>query len=435
MTAMTEFDRRLGSWLEDGPQTIPDWLVEQALEEAHATAQLSAGLRPPWLRRRRGLAAGRLVPATAGALGTLAVLSAFILGLTFAVFVGVERPSPTPGPSQSSSPGPPSTVAPRPVGGLEAVDVLPGETPDYYVLVGLASTGDAVWTAVVTGQFARLVRIDAATGQATVVVIPGAGMILSPPVADGASVWTGSGTTLYRVEASGAGTPLALPIGVTPGEIDVSPEGLWVAREGGTTLVDRTTGSVLREVAAPGTTVTGRIVGAPAFGSLWACPDSFTVERLDEIDGSVTGSVGLADEDEDDCNGRVYALRGASGLDDGVIPLLANVVIDPATATVASRFDVGLWSDVIVIDGRPWFLEILRDTPGLPVALIELEPETGRPAQILTFDGQFHLNAAFESGYLAVAGDYLWVLADPGQGAPADSPQIIRIPLSELRAG
>jgi len=430
MNEMTDFDRRLGDWLEDGPQTIPDWLLDRSIEQAHATPQLGAGFRFPWIGRLRVIDPGRLVPLATGAVGALAVVAAFVLGLLSAPRVGDDKP--TPSPTQSSSPGPSASVVPRAVGGLQAIDVLPGETPDFYALIGLAATGDAVWTVVVTEASARLVRIDAATAQVTPLTIPGAGSILSPPIADGDVVWTGSGAGLHRVNGGGASEPVSLPIGFVPLEIDVSGDGLWVAREGGVTLIDRTSGGVLREVAAPPGALTNRLIGAPAFDSLWACLDPFTVARLDPVGGNVTGTTDLPAES--DCHGRVFALSGAPGMEDGMIPLLASVVIDPATSTVSSEFDVGPWSDVVVIDGRLLFLEILRDRPGLPLALVELDPVTRVPAQVLTFEGAYHLNTTFESGYLAVAGDFLWVLADPTTGGPADDgPQIIRIPLSELR--
>ena len=48
MTATNDLDRRIGDWLEEGAQAIPDWLVEQALDQAHATPQLDPGIRWPW---------------------------------------------------------------------------------------------------------------------------------------------------------------------------------------------------------------------------------------------------------------------------------------------------------------------------------------------------------------------------------------------------
>ncbi len=53
---------------------------------------------------------------------------------------------------------------------------------------------------------------------------------------------------------------MTLPIGFVPLEIDVSGDGVWVAREGGATLIDRATGGVLREITAPPGTVRGRII-------------------------------------------------------------------------------------------------------------------------------------------------------------------------------
>ena len=427
MKAMTDFDRRLGDWLEDGPQTVPDWLVEQALVQAHATTQVRAGVRLPWLRRR-SIPVGRMVSVASGAVAGLAVVTAFILGLLAGPRVGDE---PTPPPSQTHSHGPAASVLPRALGRVEGIEVLAGETPDFASLIGLATTAaeDAVWTVVVTGDGPRLVRIDAATGAAMPVTVSGAGGILSPPVAEADVIWTGSTAGLHAVQASGLGDSLTLPMGFVPAEIDVSGEGLWVARDGGASLVDPASGHVVREVAAPVGTRTGRVIGPPALGRLWTCLDQFTLATLDPVGGSVTGTTALPAES--DCHGRVFAVAGIGGMPDGVIPYLSSVVVAPEGGSVATQFDVGAWSDVVAIDGTLWFLEIVRDQPGSTLALIALDPVTLRPAQILTFGGSLHLNAAFESGYLAFAGGYLWVLADP---AADDTPQIIRIPLSELRA-
>src|SRR5215218_7281591 len=103
---LREFDRRLGDWLEDGAQTAPDWVVEDAIQVAHATPQLGAGVRLPWFGR--GLSApslGQLVPLAAGALGALAVVTAFVLGLFSAPRIGDDTP--TPSPSVSPTTGPP----------------------------------------------------------------------------------------------------------------------------------------------------------------------------------------------------------------------------------------------------------------------------------------------------------------------------------------
>jgi len=76
MTATNDFDRRIGDWLEDGVQTIPDWLVEQALDQAHATPQVRAGVRWPWGAHP----VGRL---------RLAVVVALVLATLLAIAVGI----------------------------------------------------------------------------------------------------------------------------------------------------------------------------------------------------------------------------------------------------------------------------------------------------------------------------------------------------------
>lgn len=76
MTETKDFDRRLGDWLEEGAQTIPDWLVEQALDQAHATRQVGAGIRWPWPTRP----VSRL---------RLAVVLVLVLATLLAIAVGI----------------------------------------------------------------------------------------------------------------------------------------------------------------------------------------------------------------------------------------------------------------------------------------------------------------------------------------------------------
>jgi hypothetical protein len=87
MTATHDFDRRIGEWLEEGAQTIPDWLVEQALDQAHATPQMSPGIRWPWATRP----VGRL---------RLAVVVALVLATLLAIAVGVGSNRAPDGPSR-----------------------------------------------------------------------------------------------------------------------------------------------------------------------------------------------------------------------------------------------------------------------------------------------------------------------------------------------
>jgi hypothetical protein len=102
MTATHDFDRRIGEWLQEGAQTIPEWLVEQALDQAHATPQLRPGIRLPWTTR-----------PVSGV--RRAVVLALILATLLAIAVGVgssrraEEPTRVPAPgfgcwSQERSP-------------------------------------------------------------------------------------------------------------------------------------------------------------------------------------------------------------------------------------------------------------------------------------------------------------------------------------------
>jgi hypothetical protein len=126
MTAMNEFDRRLGDWLEDGAQTVPDWLVERALDQAHATRQLRGGIRWPW----RAYPVGGL---------RLAVVIALVLATLLAIAAGV---------GSMRGPERPSRLLVTGAGGcwlgqtLTAIDIQdPMTIPDSDVLVRLPDLG------------------------------------------------------------------------------------------------------------------------------------------------------------------------------------------------------------------------------------------------------------------------------------------------------
>jgi hypothetical protein len=232
------------------------------------------------------------------------------------------------------------------------------------------------------------------------------------------------------VDATGDGPPVTIPLDFLPAEIAASDEGLWVAREGGTSLVDRRTGQVLREIEAEGQTTSGRIIGGPQFGSLWACPALDSLQLIGPTDGAVRATVELPSNSA--CWGRVVGAPGIQGLGDVVIPDGTSAVLDPSTGRVAAEIPFA-WSDVTSVDDRLWFLQITREPQGL--ALVELDPATLGPGSTYTMAGVIHLNTSFESGHLAVAGGYVWVLGAPSGPGAEQRPQIMRVPLAALDGG
>lgn len=88
MSATHDFDRRIAEWLEEGAQTIPEWLVEQALDQAHATPQMSPGIRWPWATR------------PVGGLRRVVVVVALVLATLLAIAVGVGSNRAPDGPSR-----------------------------------------------------------------------------------------------------------------------------------------------------------------------------------------------------------------------------------------------------------------------------------------------------------------------------------------------
>lgn len=324
----------------------------------------------------------------------------------------------------------------RPVSGLEVIDVAATGPGGFFTLIGLAASGDAVWTVAVLegedgGAQSLLVRIDAISGEASTIPIGEAVGMLSPPAASGESVWTGSDRALHRIDGNGDPQVTTVPLTFDPAEISVGAEGLWIAHDGGTSLVDPATGEVLRQISA-GPDGSGRIIGAPAFGSLWACADTGSVGRIDPVSGQTVATIALPADSV--CQGRLRSFSGVSGLGDAVIPgPRASVIIDAGANEAARTFDIGEpWSDFVVVDGALWFAQPIRGD--VRIGLAEIDPATFRPSEIVAFEGRFHLNATYDSESLAVAGDNLWALVDSGAGdVSAFRPQIVRIPLSELR--
>jgi hypothetical protein len=123
MTATHDFDRRIGDWLEEGAQTVPEWLVEQALDQAHATPQMRPGMRLPWETR------------PVGGLRRAVVVIALVLATLLAIVVGV---------GSNRAPDGPSRLLLTRVGGcflgatLSDIDIQdPMTIPDSDVLVRL----------------------------------------------------------------------------------------------------------------------------------------------------------------------------------------------------------------------------------------------------------------------------------------------------------
>jgi hypothetical protein len=313
--------------------------------------------------------------------------------------------------------------------------VLPGQSDVVYALIGLAATREAVWTVAVTADpetgdpISRLIRIDASTRAAEPVELPGAAGALSPPVADGETVWTASAGALHAVDASGATGPTTVRVsGLQPREIAVSPEGLWVAEAGGTRLVEPRTGEVLREIAAHSGSRFGRIVGAPMFGSLWECAPG-SLLRVDAVSGEVVATIDLPADEATRCRTARHVSE-ADGVAGALLVAEMNVLINTDANAVGPEFDVGgSWFDVIDVRGQLWFDVAIAAGRGL--ALVQLDHVTHQPAQSLSVPGAGYSNTTYESGTLAQTDDYVWVLADPTPDAP-DGPQIVRLPKTEL---
>jgi hypothetical protein len=118
MNAMTELDRVLGEWLDEGPSRAPDRPIDIAMEHARSHPRRRdpfAFLRPdPMAARSRGFGARPIM--------VLAVLG-LILAAVVAVGVGSEKKPAVVVPSPSA---PPTSISPSPapLGTIELLDEL-----------------------------------------------------------------------------------------------------------------------------------------------------------------------------------------------------------------------------------------------------------------------------------------------------------------------
>jgi hypothetical protein len=385
----------------------------------------------PWtiLLPRRSANTGPLIAVAAGAIGGLAVLAAFVLGLLSAPRVGDDTPTPTPTSALAS----PVVSA---IDSVEVIEAIDDAGVVVYALIGLAPSDDSVWTAAfvedaATGGVAnRLLRVDIATGSVAAIDIPDAVGILSPPAVDGSAVWTGSDAGLHRIDVSGGTRIATLPVPFRPAELFVVEDGLWVAHDGGTSLVDRT-GEVVRDITAGDTSSVGRVIGPPAFGSLWSCLDTRLVARTDPVSGETT-TISLPQDTLGDCRGQVQPVSGVDGAPDGVIPDRASVLIDPQTNSIARRFTTGSpWAEFVVVDRSIWFAQAGGGVG--ETALVRVDLASGRPSRVLTFPGMLHGNATYDGNSIVVAGGWVWVLAETAGDVSSDvRPSIVRFPLREL---
>ena len=137
MTQITEFDRVLGEWLDQGPNRAPDRSIELALDHARSHPRRRdplAFLRPdPMGRRSGGLALGLRPVMTLTVLGLLlaAVAALGIGGRQDPAVVPPAQPSVTPVPSVTPMPASPSATPGSfhvdltvPVGQPQTVDIV-----------------------------------------------------------------------------------------------------------------------------------------------------------------------------------------------------------------------------------------------------------------------------------------------------------------------
>jgi hypothetical protein len=316
---------------------------------------------------------------------------------------------------------------------VQVVNALSDSDLDFYTFIGLAATRDAVWTVAVVGDrdgvASRLLRIDIETGNAVPIELQGVIGQLSPPTTDGETVWTASEGGLHRITSAGVAT--SVPLDFVPMELTIGDEGIWIARDGGTTLVDSISGAVVRSIDS--SDGNARLVGAPApaSGVFWQCGNSGILTRIDPLNGDVTATLPIPGNAAASCRSPVRTLVGAEGIE-GLVPTGANAVVNPSTGAVELSLGIsGSWTDFFVLEGSLWFIKSSTSSQN-DVALLRIDPESGEPHEF-AIDGTLHLNTTFDSSYVAIAGDWLWILADGSGINSADaSPTLIRVPLSEL---
>jgi hypothetical protein len=410
MTRSRDLDRLIVQWLDEAPDGLPSWVIQDAVNEARLQPQQRYGRfrrAALWRSPRWNLAL-----AAAAAIVLVAVVS--VVSTRLPALPGFTPPeaSPTIEPSPTTSPVPtPTGPAPSPVTARgEPAAVIPVDNGSRSI--GLTAVGDSVWATSRGG----MTVIDAGSYETSFFELPGDDRSRSLR-ADGDMVWLTDyyGRTVYRLDALSGEVLGRISVPGEPRHLVIGGGSVWVRLNDGRTIeIDAATDSIVGDPLPYRVTAHG-------LDSLWVSRpgtvlriDASTREQLASIEvPALPSSCHVSGEFPD-------SVWGWCGLNP-INPIVTR--IDPLNDTAAATVDIGglLGSidGLVMVEGEAWFPVMPGPVPGTPGRLVRVNGVTNRVDRIVTLGPDFDPNDA------VVAADGLWVSNESTQA-------VWRIPLSEL---
>ncbi|MCA1572653.1 MAG: hypothetical protein LC798_20625 [Chloroflexi bacterium] len=395
MTRRPDLDRTLESWMQEGPDVLPDHALDEALDRVERTRQ-----RPMALVHQRMLgtaADSPLVPLWA----TVAGVAAAVLALAV-MFAGVGRPSigeeeePTPTPPPSA----PTRAALRP----EAIIPVPG------AWIALAE-GDRVLVAADE----QLVSIDVATNETTAIPVPiPKGSWAGLAAADG-DVWVGNfdDGVLYRIDPDSGETLAEVEVGPEAVSITAVPGSIWARTRGGVTWEAQRIDTETNELVV---TADGGNSIAYGHGSLWfGQRGANRILRADPVTGETTAVISVPRDDACEAAPTADAVWAFCFQDR---PSGTVTRIDPATNEVVATIRLGgVAGGVFEVNGQTWVSTASPD--GGAFERIDLETNTVERVLLV--------GPGFAPDNAAIAGGSVWTSND-------NQDEVYRFPLDAFRS-
>lgn len=391
MTPRRNLDRRLETFMDAGPESMPRSALENALEQVEHTPQ-----------RPTALAAWMATPAAMWPI--LAAAAMFAAVAIFAAWAGPRVGSPDPSPTATPNP---SATLPLPTR-LEPEAVIPVAG----ALVALADGEGRVW---VTSD-EQLVAIDTATGATTAFPVPiPDGSWSGLELLDG-SLWVGNyhDGVVYRLNRQTGEIEAEIPVGDEAVSLTAAAGGIWVRTVGSVTWeahrIDPATNTVVATVDS------GNAIAA-GHGSLWfAQRGADRVIRADPVTGE---TIAIIDVPRDHDCGVVTSAEAVWGSCLDPDRIIGSVVrIDPATnEVIATIHTAAAGGGAFEVQGRTW-LATSSEEGG---AFMAIDLETNTVEEILL------VGPDFDPDNPVIAGGSVWVANDSRD-------EVYRFPLEAFAA-
>lgn len=352
MTREHDLDRALESWMQEGPEALPDRVLTDALVQVDRTPQ----------RRFPELVGPNRLWLVAAAILALAVV-AQVVWL-----------------------GPPRIGPPSPGGSLEPSAVI-----EVQAALAVAAADGEVW---VTSEEA-LVRIDPATGETTAFPIPvragdWAGLAIA-----GDTIWTGSffGGTVYRIDRRTGEIEAEIDTLSSTVSITAVPGGVWVAVAANRAQFIADGATTAGEPVPAGTTL------SYGYGSLWiGNTGEDEIVRADPLTGQTEAVITVPPQNSCGATPAAGAVWSVGCF--GTSTTMTR--IDPATNEVVATIETGVWPGVAEIDGSAWVLGSMDRRAKLQ--RIDLASNT--------IDRSLRIGPDFDPDNAVVSGDSIWVAND-----------------------